>query len=121
MDILMAAIAFSEALRDTLAKQNPGTTIEKTVERLIPDARKMSPKSTESDLGKFVVAQVIAATQAEKAPDIKHGDLYVTWQMMRRSGHPEYFERFLRVAGMDKDAIKLTIDSFEREHVRRHS
>jgi hypothetical protein len=36
MDILMAAIAFSEALRDTLAKQNPCTTIEETVERLIP-------------------------------------------------------------------------------------
>ena len=35
MDTLMAAIAFSEALRNTLAKQNPGATIEETVERLM--------------------------------------------------------------------------------------
>jgi hypothetical protein len=50
MAILMAAIAFSETLRDTPAKQNPSTTTEETVERLMPDARKMSPKSTESYL-----------------------------------------------------------------------
>jgi hypothetical protein len=69
MDILMAAIAFSETLRDTPAKQNPSTTTEETVERLMPDARKRSSKSTESDLRDCVAWMWGTKVRGPNSPD----------------------------------------------------